>query len=623
MRFNVYTRTNQVLLEGIFIACSLVTALLLSNNGLFSYNVSQLLAIACLVIGGREIANLFGGVHRIQWRYISIRDAARIAAVYVGFSCVLLLLRFVAPAGAVFLRLPLSVIVIELLLSAQAAIGMRILRRYAYERRAPLGKGQDDAVRRVVLVGAGLLGSRVARQLSGRATVKIVGFLDDDPYKIGCFIAGTKVLGPTTLLSELVRTKQIDDLLICIGPDHRDSLNRLLSLAERLPVRCRFVPTMEEILSNEPVLDLVVGGNGSKTNGRENGNGNGHGAISTGSSENHTPFPPINGATIVITGGAGFIGSSLAARLVDQNQIILVDRIFDNAAVSYTPLLNHPNVRVVEADIMNGVDFRPLAREADYVVHAAAIVGVGRVCNYPRETMEVNFVGTSRVLRAFEKSPKLKRFIYFSTSEVFGVNSFRVDESSPSSVGPAAEARWSYAIAKLAGEHLVKAYHRETGMPVVTIRPFNVFGPRRVGSHAVLQFVLACLEGKNIEVHGDGSQIRSWCYIEDFCDALVEMLRRPGAIGEDFNIGNPKNTLTIYQLVQKIQEFTNRSVPVNFVNPDFPDVEIRVPSLEKARRVLGYKPKYDLDTALRLTVDWYKKNAARIQHKTERAAAIG
>src|SRR5262249_48569238 len=154
-----------------------------------------------------------------------------------------------------------------------------------------------------------------------------------------------------------------------------------------------------------------------------------------------------------------------------------------------------------------------------------------------RETLETNFMGALQILKALEKSPRLERFIYFSTSEVFGVNSFRAHEETPTAIGPAAEARWSYAIAKLAGEHLVKAYHRQVGMPVVTVRPFNVFGPRRLGAHAVLGFILSSLRGHPIEIHGDGSQIRSWCYIEDFCDAMVEMIARPRAIGEDFNIG--------------------------------------------------------------------------------------
>jgi nucleoside-diphosphate-sugar epimerase len=195
-----------------------------------------------------------------------------------------------------------------------------------------------------------------------------------------------------------------------------------------------------------------------------------------------------------------------------------------------------------------------------------------------------------------------------------------VNEDTPTAIGPAAEARWSYAIAKLAGEHLVKAYHRQAGIPVVTVRPFNVFGPRRLGSHAVLSFILNALQGNPIEVHGDGSQIRSWCYIDDFCDALVEMIARPGAVGEDFNVGNPKNTITIYELARMVLEVTGRTVPIMLTDSPFPDIEIRVPSLEKARQILDYRPVYDLRQGLKLTADWYRENLDFLEKKPSQAS---
>ena len=289
--------------------------------------------------------------------------------------------------------------------------------------------------------------------------------------------------------------------------------------------------------------------------------------------------------------------------------------------MGFTSLRQNRNVRLIASDIVEGREVESAAREADIVFHAAAIVGVRRVCNFPRETLETNFTGTSRILKALEKSTRLERFVYFSTSEVFGVNSFRVQENAPSAVGPAAEARWSYAIAKLAGEHLVKAYHRQVGMPVVTVRPFNVFGPRRLGAHAIRSFILSALLGEPIEVHGDGSQIRSWCYVEDFCEALIEMVSRPAAIGEDFNIGNPKNTLTIFQLAQKIVEITRSSAPITFVDHAFPDIEIRVPSLGKAHEILGFCPAYDLHRGLELTVDWYREHLDYFQERTALAVA--
>jgi len=375
----------------------------------------------------------------------------------------------------------------------------------------------------------------------------------------------------------------------------------------------KFVPTITEILEARDGLHLTVGHSDAQANG-------------TAVKVTRQQAPPtqqrteIRNKSILITAGAGFIGSSLAERLAKDNQVLLLDRFFHDQPITFTSLHNNSNVRMVEADILEGAEVKDLAREADIVIHAAAIVGVGRVCSYPRETLETNFIGTSRILKALDKSSRLERFIYFSTSEVFGVNSFRVHEDTPTAVGPAAEARWSYAIDKLAGEHLVKAYHRQVGMPVVTVRPFNVFGPRRLGSHAILGFVLNSLTGNPIEVHGDGSQIRSWCYIDDFCDGIIEMIARPGAVGEDFNIGNPQNTLTILQLAQEVIRVTGKSVPIDLVASPCSDIEIRVPSLDKAHQILGYKPSYDLRRGLELTTQWYRAHLDYFEGKLSRAA---
>ena len=175
-------------------------------------------------------------------------------------------------------------------------------------------------------------------------------------------------------------------------------------------------------------------------------------------------------------------------------------------------------------------------------------------------------------------------------------------------VGPITEARWSYSMAKLAGEHLVQSYFREAKMPTAIVRPFNVFGPRRTGDYALFRFIMSAIAGKPVEVHGDGSQIRSWCYIEDFCDALVALLERPEAVGEDFNIGNSANTVTVKDLARRVIEIAGSSSDMKSVENPFPDIQIRVPSLEKAQKLLGYNPQYDLNTALALTIDWHREH---------------
>lgn len=615
MPYNSYSRTNQQILDGAIVGVSLWVAFLVRYDGAVPpYREYQLWALLVPVIAGRLLTNFISGLYRIQWRYVSSGDAQRIGRAYLAFSIVLLLMRYGLPVQLGIFRAPVSVIVIELLLSVLGAMGIRLLRRYIFEHQSQKTiPPKREGPRRLLLVGAGIMGANAAKEMAADSSVRIIGFLDDDPRKLGCIIAGVKVLGPTSQLAEIVQTERVDAVLVCIAPAVRGSFNRLVALLDALPVTSKFIPTISEILNSKDGLHLSLGHSEAQQ--------------SHASTEVTQPrelllqkLTKIKNKHILITGGAGFIGSTLAERLADDNQIFLLDRFFHGQAVAFTSLSKHPNVRMIEADILDSTKVERLASEVDVVIHAAAIVGVGRVCSYPRETLETNFTGTSNILRAVDKSPRLERFVYFSTSEVFGVNSFRVHENTPTAIGPAAEARWSYAIAKLAGEHLVKAYHRQGGMPVVTVRPFNVFGPRRLGSHAILQFVLSSLVGEPIEVHGDGSQIRSWCFIEDFCDAIIEMIGRSEAVGEDFNIGSPQNTLTILQLAQQVIQVTGRPVPIKFIDSPFPDIEIRVPSLEKARQILNYQPKYELRKGLELTAEWYRKNIDFFEKKLSRAA---
>jgi nucleoside-diphosphate-sugar epimerase/NADH/NAD ratio-sensing transcriptional regulator Rex len=615
MAYEPYSRTNQRILEGAVVGVSFYLAFLIRYDGAIPpYYEYQFWALLMPMIAGRLLINFLGGLDRIQWRYISFRDGLRTSLVYVTFSAFLLLVRFGLPAQAGIIRIPASVIIIELLLSLVGAMGIRLLRRNLYELQSKdANTSKRPQPRRLLLIGAGMMGANAAKELASDSSVHIVGFLDDDPRKLGCVIAGVKVLAPTSELTQTVRTEKVEAVLVCIAPAARGSFDRLIALLDGLPVTSKFVPTITEILDSKDGLHLAVGYSDVRAN-----------CAGVTVTTQLAPLPQqrsqIRNKCVFITGGAGFIGSTLAERLAKENQIILLDRFFRNQPVAFTSLHRNPNVRMVEADILEGVEVADLARQADIVIHAAAIVGVGRVCSYPRETLETNFTGTSRILKALDKSSRLERFVYFSTSEVFGVNSFRVNEDTPTAVGPAAEARWSYAIAKLAGEHLVKAYHRQGGMPVVTVRPFNVFGPRRLGAHAILGFVLNSLMGNPIEIHGDGSQIRSWCYIDDFCDGIIEMIARPNAIGEDFNIGNPQNTLTILQLAREVIDVTGKSVPIELIEPPFPDIEIRVPSLDKARQILDYEPSYDLRQALELTTEWYRENLGFFEEKLSLAA---
>lgn len=316
----------------------------------------------------------------------------------------------------------------------------------------------------------------------------------------------------------------------------------------------------------------------------------------------------LSGKKVLITGGAGFIGAALAERLVENNQVTLFDLGFEGSSVTLSNAWGHPNLSLAEGDILDAERVREVTADADTVVHLAAVVGVKNVLTRGRDTIEINFIGTSNLLRALEGRSDLSRVVYFSTSEVFGMNSFRAHEETAASIGPVSEARWTYSIAKLAGEHLVHTYHREFGMPTAIVRPFNVFGRLRLGDHAMLRFILAALNGDDIEVHGDGTQIRSWCYIDDFIDGLVRVAGLPAAAGQTFNLGNPRNTLTIYELAKRVIRLLDSSSKVRLVEIDFSDIDVRVPRLRNAEKLLDFRPTIELDDAILRTAEWYQQN---------------
>jgi nucleoside-diphosphate-sugar epimerase len=313
----------------------------------------------------------------------------------------------------------------------------------------------------------------------------------------------------------------------------------------------------------------------------------------------------IEGRTVCITGGAGFIGTSLALALVEGNEIRLFDNLHRNA-LGATDLLTHPKVTLVRGDVLDPDAVSRAIDGADIVVHMASIAGVDTVMKNPVRTMEVSLLGTYNVLEACRRQGGLERFVDFSTSEVFGRYAYRVTEGDATSLGAVGEARWTYAVSKLATEHLAHNYFKQYGLPTVAIRPFNIFGPRQVGEGAVHQFIVRALRDEDLVIHNDGAQIRSWCYIDDIVRGLLLALEAHDALGQSFNVGNPRNTLTIYNLAREIVRLAGSRSRLRSVEWRFADVELRIPDIEKARRLLGYEPEVDLEEGLRRTIDWYR-----------------
>ncbi|MBN1632963.1 MAG: NAD-dependent epimerase/dehydratase family protein [Ignavibacteria bacterium] len=316
----------------------------------------------------------------------------------------------------------------------------------------------------------------------------------------------------------------------------------------------------------------------------------------------------IKGKRIFITGGAGFIGSTLASMLSKDNKILIYDT-FSRDSLRYKKL-NPKNVISVKGNILDYEIMKELCDDfkPNIALHLAAIAGVDTVIHNPVKTMEVNILGTFNFLRALEKNSKhLERVINLSTSEVLGAYAYKSNEKSKTSFAAVGEARWTYSVSKVSGEHLMYSYYKEKGFPCVTIRPFNIYGPGQIGEGAIQIFIKNAVKNKTIEIHGDGDQIRSWCYIDDMVNGIMLAITNKNAVGEIFNIGNPKGTVTISSLAEKIVVLTRTKSKIVYVPKNYVDVELRIPSIEKATELLGYTPKVNLDEGIIKTYRWYKK----------------
>ena len=316
----------------------------------------------------------------------------------------------------------------------------------------------------------------------------------------------------------------------------------------------------------------------------------------------------LAGKRILITGGAGFIGTTLALRLVRANEIVAVDNLHRDA-LSGTDLADEPGFTFVHGDVLDAGLMRELAEGATHVVHCAAIAGVDTVLESPVRTMRVNLIGTYNVLEAALAAGTVERLVEFSTSEVFGTYAYKVAETAMTATGSVGEARWTYAVSKLAGEHMSKAYHDELGLPAVSLRPFNVYGPGQIGGGAIRAFIEGALAGRDLVIHGDGSQIRAWCYVDDMVEGVLLALEHPAAVGESFNIGNARSTVTIYDLAQRIKRLTGCSGEIVFQPLHYTDVELRIPNVDKARELLGFEASVELDDGLARTIAWYRERA--------------
>lgn len=299
--------------------------------------------------------------------------------------------------------------------------------------------------------------------------------------------------------------------------------------------------------------------------------------------------------------------------LAAENDVSLLDINVDQNCIQYTDLPDRPGLRLIHGDVRDEDAVRTAMADCNIVIHLASLLGVQNVIDHARETIDTIVLGTRNVLNAASGHGAIERLVNVSTSEIYG-NVANSGDDLPASIDTNNDPRMSYCAAKLLGEHLTWAYYRDFDLPAVNIRPFNIYGPLRTTSHAVGTFIVRALAGKELQIHGDGSQIRSWCYIDDFCDAVLACLHRGEAVGQHFNIGNARTTATIYDLAQRIVRLTTSNAQLKLVPRPFSDINVRVPHAQKASELLDYRPRQDMDDGLRPSIQWYRDHLRDFQH---------
>ncbi|WP_417789510.1 NAD-dependent epimerase/dehydratase family protein [Terasakiella pusilla] len=315
----------------------------------------------------------------------------------------------------------------------------------------------------------------------------------------------------------------------------------------------------------------------------------------------------IIGKKVFITGGAGFIGSTLVGQLIEDNEVVVYDTM-DRNAIASKPFSSHKNLTMIQGNVLDYGHLEASIQGCDTIIHAAGIAGIDTVIKSPTKTMEVNMVGSANVLKAANTLDKCERVVCFSTSEVFGSHAFSVHEGSQTVIGAVGEARWTYAVSKLAEEHLAQAYYSEFGLPTVVLRPFNVYGPSQIGEGALKIFIERALKNETIMIHGEGTQIRAWCFVDDMVEGTLRAISEEKAVGESFNIGNNRSVETIYGLANTVVRILGSTSEIEFSGVEMADIELRIPDTTKATELLGFTAKVGLEEGIARTAKFIKNN---------------
>lgn len=318
---------------------------------------------------------------------------------------------------------------------------------------------------------------------------------------------------------------------------------------------------------------------------------------------------------ILVTGGAGFVGSHLVELLLARgDEVCVLDSLATGTYRNVAPFRDDDRFRLVVTDITDEPALDREVRWADQVYHLAAAVGVRLVVEEPVKTIATNIRGTEVVLSLCAKYHR--QTLLASTSEVYGkLEEVPFREDAVSVIGPTTTNRWAYACSKMMDEFLALAYHGERGLPVVIVRLFNTVGPRQRGRYGMVvpTFVQQALANQPLTVHGSGEQSRCFGYVGDVVGGMAKLMAAPAAVGEVFNLGNDQE-ISISNLALRIKERSGSSSELRYVPYDeafsagFEDMQRRVPCLDKAARLVGYRPEVDLDGIIDRVIAFFRDN---------------
>jgi UDP-glucose 4-epimerase len=321
----------------------------------------------------------------------------------------------------------------------------------------------------------------------------------------------------------------------------------------------------------------------------------------------------------LITGGAGFIGSHLTDRLIEQGHHV---HVYDNLSTGELDnvhhWIDHNRFTLTIGSVLNEHTLGQCIASCDRVVHLAAAVGVGRIMNKPVDTILTNVRGTENVLQLARHHDK--KTLVASTSEVYGKAMSKngggasLGETDDLTLGATTKRRWAYACSKAMDEFLAQAYYQEHDLPVLCVRFFNTVGPRQSGNYGMVvpTFVERALAEKPLEVHGDGTQTRCFVHVSDAVRAVMKLLDTPGAEGEVFNVGRPEE-ISIQELAERVRALVSTDVSITNVpyeevyDEGFEDMKRRVPDLSKLEAAIGYEPRFSLEDILRDVIDDVKE----------------